>query len=108
MFIFASIVKTQWQDRIQFHYGDGKQELEDENGELIGPFDAIHVGASAKSGVPPALISQLKPGGRMIIPVNASYLQIDKSQDGFVSEKVIAAVSFVRLVWCHGNDTASL
>jgi protein-L-isoaspartate(D-aspartate) O-methyltransferase len=33
-----------------------------------GPFDAIHVGASAPS-IPLALLSQLKPGGRMIIPM---------------------------------------
>jgi protein-L-isoaspartate(D-aspartate) O-methyltransferase len=33
-----------------------------------GPFGAIHVGASAAS-IPPALVAQLAPGGRMVIPI---------------------------------------
>lgn len=33
-----------------------------------GPFDAIHVGAAANS-LPSALVRQLRPGGRMVIPV---------------------------------------
>lgn len=33
-----------------------------------GPFDAIHVGAAAET-IPEDLVSQLKVGGRMVVPV---------------------------------------
>ena len=36
--------------------------------EENGPYDAIHVGAAAGE-VPEALLKQLKPGGRLVLPV---------------------------------------
>lgn len=42
--------------------GDGRKGHEEG-----GPYDAIHVGAAAPQ-IPSALISQLKPGGRLIVP----------------------------------------
>lgn len=49
----------------QFFYvvGDGRKGFEEG-----GPYDAIHVGAAAPQ-IPPALVAQLKPGGRLIVPV---------------------------------------
>ena len=35
---------------------------------VSGPFDVIHVGAAAPT-LPPALVDQLAPGGKMVIPV---------------------------------------
>jgi protein-L-isoaspartate(D-aspartate) O-methyltransferase len=65
-------------------------------------FDAIVVTAAAPR-VPQALVDQLKPGGRMVIPVGASYeaqqlLLIVKRPDGTVERKSVLAVRFVPLV----------
>ena len=35
---------------------------------MTGPYDVIHVGAAAPV-LPPALVEQLAPGGKMVIPV---------------------------------------
>jgi len=66
------------------------------------PFDGIVVTAAAPF-VPPALVEQLKPGGRMVIPVGGSgeiqYLKVlEKRADGGVSEKKVLPVRFVPLV----------
>jgi len=64
------------------------------------PFDVIHVGAAAAS-LPNALVDQLKPGGRMIIPVGEEdqwLMQVDKHADGSVSKKKIFQVRYVPLV----------
>ena len=44
--------------------GDGSQGLPDH-----APYDAINVAAAARRRVPPALIAQLAPGGRLVAPV---------------------------------------
>ena len=66
-----------------------------------GPFDAIVVTAAA-SQIPPPLVRQLKPGGRMVIPVGAPFLAqhltiVDKSVDGRVTTRQILPVQFVPL-----------
>ena len=66
------------------------------------PFDGIVVTAAAPE-VPPALIAQLKPGGRMVIPVGGSgdiqFLKlVVKREDGGYDEKRVLAVRFVPLV----------
>jgi protein-L-isoaspartate(D-aspartate) O-methyltransferase len=65
------------------------------------PFDAIVVTAAA-SHVPPPLVAQLKPGGRMIIPVGGRFLTqqlllIEKTLDEGIVTRQIAAVRFVPL-----------
>ena len=63
------------------------------------PFDAILVTA-APGFVPPALVEQLAPLGRLCIPVGPTpggqeLLLISKAADGTVSERTLMAVSFV-------------
>ena len=66
------------------------------------PFDGIVVTAAAPR-VPQALVDQLKPGGRMVIPVGGDgeiqYLKLlTKRADGGVDEKRVLPVRFVPLV----------
>jgi protein-L-isoaspartate(D-aspartate) O-methyltransferase len=66
------------------------------------PFDGIVVTAAAPQ-VPPALVAQLKPGGRMVIPVGGAgdiqYLKVlVKRADGGYDEKRVLPVRFVPLV----------
>ena len=69
------------------------------------PFDAIIVTAAA-SHVPPPLIEQLKPGGRMVIPVGGPFqvqylLLIEKDAAGEVRSRQVTAVRFVPLTGGH-------
>jgi protein-L-isoaspartate(D-aspartate) O-methyltransferase len=69
------------------------------------PFDAILVTAAA-SHVPPPLITQLKPGGRMVIPLGAQFMTqflmlVEKRADGSVSSRQIIPVGFVPLTGGH-------
>ena len=66
-----------------------------------GPFDAIIVTAAA-SHIPPPLIQQLKPGGRMVIPVGGPFatqtlMLVEKTAGGKVTTRHILPVRFVPL-----------
>jgi protein-L-isoaspartate(D-aspartate) O-methyltransferase len=82
--------------RVRTRIGDGYYGWEE-----CGPFDAILVTAAA-SQIPPPLVRQLKPGGRMVIPVGAPFLAqhltlVDKGLDGAVTTRQILPVQFVPL-----------
>ena len=67
------------------------------------PFDAIIVAAAAGEGVPPDLVAQLRPGGRMVVPVgqgrwSQNLLLVTKDTAGRVTEKSVLPVAFVPLV----------
>lgn len=72
------------------------------------PFDVIVV-AAAPEKIPPALIDQLAPGGRLVIPVGPpgwegqTLLALEKLPDGTLRERRIAAVRFVPMT--GGEDT---
>jgi protein-L-isoaspartate(D-aspartate) O-methyltransferase len=64
------------------------------------PFDAIVVAATAPH-IPPALVAQLKPGGRMVIPVGdwrQDLKLVTKRADGGYDERDVLPVRFVPLV----------
>jgi protein-L-isoaspartate(D-aspartate) O-methyltransferase len=82
---------------VEVRIGDGYQGWPEK-----APFDGILVTAAAPQ-VPPALLDQLKPGGRMVIPVGEShalqYLKVlTKRADGGYDERRVLAVRFVPLV----------
>jgi len=87
-------------DNVHVRVGDGFAGWPE-----AGPFDAIIVTAAADE-VPPPLVEQLRPGGRMIIPVQSGFggqelVLIDKDTQGFVSQKDILPVRFVPLTGDH-------
>lgn len=70
-----------------------------------GPYDAIIVTAAA-SHVPPPLLAQLKPGGKMIIPVGGPFMTqhlmlVEKAPDARVTTRQILPVLFVPLTGGH-------
>lgn len=65
------------------------------------PFDAIIVTAAADH-IPPPLITQLKPGGRLVIPLGGQFaaqslMLIEKKADGSISTRDVLPVRFVPL-----------
>lgn len=77
--------------------GDGTQGWPEH-----GPYNGIIVTAAAAK-VPPALLQQLKPGGRMVIPIGEApryqtLMLVTKSMVGEVHEQPVLSVAFVPLV----------
>jgi protein-L-isoaspartate(D-aspartate) O-methyltransferase len=82
---------------IQFLIGNGYAGWNEH-----APYDGIIVTAAA-SYIPPALIEQLKPGGRMVIPVGEPYgyqnlMLVEKDQHEEIQTRTILGVAFVPLV----------
>jgi len=82
---------------IEVRIGDGYKGWPEK-----APFDGIVVTAAAPR-VPQALVDQLKPGGRMVIPVGERWevqqlLLIVRKADGTVEQKNVLPVRFVPLV----------
>jgi len=81
---------------IKFFYGDGYEGL-----PTYAPFDRILITAAAPE-IPQKLITQLKRGGMMVIPVGSGDLQtmkrITKLEDGSIKEDAFALFSFVPML----------
>jgi protein-L-isoaspartate(D-aspartate) O-methyltransferase len=69
------------------------------------PFDAIVVSAAAPS-VPSALVEQLAPGGRLVVPVGEAQLQVlqlvQRREDGTTSVHMLEGCRFVPLIGQQG------
>lgn len=67
----------------------------------LAPFDGIIVTAAARE-IPPALTEQLRPGGRLVIPIGAPFdrqhlFVVEKSPTGELRERNVLPVAFVPL-----------
>jgi protein-L-isoaspartate(D-aspartate) O-methyltransferase len=96
----AANLKRVGYDAVHTRTGDGYYGWEE-----AAPFDGIVVTAVA-SHIPPPLIKQLKPGGRMIIPVGAQFMTqylvlVTKNTDETITTRQILPVSFVPLTGKH-------
>ena len=84
-------------DNVTVIEGDGTKGWPD-----LAPFDSILI-AAAGTEPPPALLAQLKPGGRMIIPVGPpgevqTLLRLTLHDDGRIERESLCAVRFVPLI----------
>jgi protein-L-isoaspartate(D-aspartate) O-methyltransferase len=84
-------------ENIAFRCGDGAAGWPEQ-----GPFDGIIVTAAARQ-IPQALVDQLKPGGRLVIPVGPDamgqdLLLVEKDAAGQVHERRLFSVAFVPLI----------
>ena len=84
-------------DNVATRSGDGYYGWEE-----AAPFDGIIVTAAA-SQIPPPLIQQLKPGGRMVIPLGAPFalqhlVLVERNAEGRVTTRQLLPVAFVPLI----------
>ncbi|MEZ5585355.1 MAG: protein-L-isoaspartate(D-aspartate) O-methyltransferase [Candidatus Competibacteraceae bacterium] len=97
----ADVASRRLQDlgftNVEVRTSDGSQGWEEQ-----APFDGIIVTAAA-ADVPPVLVRQLKPGGRLVIPVGPPHRTqdlrvLDKDSQGMVRSRSVLPVVFVPLV----------
>jgi len=86
---------------IRFFFGDGYEGL-----PTFAPFDKIIVTAAAPA-IPQKLVEQLKPGGRMVIPVGEGQVQrmlrLTKTDGGAIIQEEYDSFSFVPMI--EGKNT---
>jgi len=88
-------------ENVHIFEGDGTQGCPTE-----APFDAI-VAAASGSHVPQVLLDQLKPGGRIVMPVGdpgsvQNLIKVTKRPDGGLDTEDLGGVRFVPLIGQHG------
>ncbi len=89
------VLKTKY-PHLKFFYGDGYEGL-----PTYAPFNKVLITAAAPF-IPPKLIAQLKPGGKMVVPVDEGQhqrmLRITKNEDSTISEESFENFSFVPML----------
>ncbi len=99
-FARRNLERAGYADRVTVIVGDGSKGYPEK-----APYDRIVVTAAAPD-IPGPLIDQLKPGGKMVIPVGDRYLQylyvVEKKKDGSISYKSVTPCLFVPLIGEHG------
>jgi protein-L-isoaspartate(D-aspartate) O-methyltransferase len=88
-------------DKVEIVEGDGTRGCPDE-----APFDAILAAASG-SHVPPPLVEQLAPGGRLVMPLGEpgwvqELVKVTKQEDGLLKQENLGGVRFVPLIGEEG------
>ncbi len=89
-----TILKALGYDNVEVIVGDGSKGYEKE-----APYDKIYVTAAAPD-IPKPLVEQLKPGGKMVIPVGDSVqwlIVVEKDEEGNVKKRNWGSVRFVPL-----------
>jgi len=91
----AQILRDQHLDNITIRTGDGYQGWPEQ-----APFDKIILTA-APPEVPSVLLTQLKPGGRLIAPIGTQWQELvvfDKDAQGKIKQRNVYPVVFVPMV----------
>jgi len=90
---------------VQIVLGDGRQGY-----APAAPYDVIHVGAAAPT-MPLSLVEQLKPGGRLFIPVGTDSQDVwtvDKTLEGEIKSERLFSVRYVPLTDAPGMTKSDL
>jgi len=95
-----SLLQDLGYDNVTVKIGDGYHGWSEH-----APFDAILVTAAAEH-IPEQLTQQLKPGGRLVIPVGKqgqpqSLRILTKGADGKIEQRAVLSVAFVPLTGKH-------
>ncbi|MEQ8663315.1 MAG: protein-L-isoaspartate(D-aspartate) O-methyltransferase [Gammaproteobacteria bacterium] len=96
----AALLAELGYDNVTVRIGDGTAGWPD-----AAPFDAIVVTAGGE--LPAALVAQLAPGGRRVIPLDSARGELDltvihKAADGAITRETVLPVRFVPLVGGDG------
>jgi len=101
-----NIERMGYSQRVTFIEGDASEGLDN-----VGSFDII-LTTSAAPEIPQRLISQLNPGGILLIPVGHAgqyqeLIRVKKSKHGMLSQENLGGVAFVPMRgkrgWSHGD-----
>ncbi len=88
--------------KVKFFYGDGFKGV-----PMFAPYDRILITAAAPE-IPKELIQQLKPGGKLVIPLGKgdiqTMLRLTKLQNGKIIEETFGAFRFVPMLKNKADD----